>query len=147
MRTSLTRWLLNRFAVRFVIWALIQQNNFPSFLSFFVWPADTLLIVALHIDGKEWTFSCLCHSSARLTVDRHAVICRTVKLLPRQTITSSWRPQEGLIVAMSYWKHNEAPPYALFCGSQGVKIWFNESQGSIFYVPGSYCELIANIGI
>lgn len=66
--------------------ALITWTLLP-FLSFLAWPADTLLIVVRHTVGKEWAFPA---SSARLTVDRRAVISHTVKLLPQQTVTSSW---------------------------------------------------------
>lgn len=100
-------------------WTLLSLHNCP-FLSFLVWPADTLLIVVRHRDGKEWAFSCLCHSSARLTFDRHAVICRSVQLLLQQTITSSWWLLEGLIVEMSVCTHSQGPPYGLYYAPQAI---------------------------
>lgn len=43
-------------AAQLVTWTLIPAHNCPSFLSFFVWPTDTLLISVRHTDGKEWAF-------------------------------------------------------------------------------------------
>lgn len=52
-----------------------------SFLSFLVWPADTLLIVLLHSEGKEWTFFLPLPLICLLTFDRlSVVICISVCL-------------------------------------------------------------------
>lgn len=94
-----------------------RRSTVLSFLSFFVWPADTLPICSASQRWERMSFSCLCHSSARLTVDRCAVISHTVELPPQQTITSSWWPKEGSIMAMSFCAgtHSHSQPSSYRC--------------------------------